>query len=66
MRLYEFNVLLFGLTNVPIVFQMLMNKLFSGHIGKFFLVYLDDILVYNKTLEEHLKHIRQVFYIPCK
>ena len=60
-RLYEFKVLPFGLANAPAVFQTLMNKIFSKQIGKSVLVYLDDILVYSKTLEDHLKHLREVF-----
>ena len=61
--LYEFKVLPFGLANAPVVFQTLMNKIFSQHIGKSVLVYLDDILVYSKTPEDHLKHLHEVFEI---
>lgn len=56
--LYEFKVLPFGLAKPPTVFQILMNKLFSGQIGKSILVYLDDILVHSKSLGEQLDHIR--------
>ena len=59
--LYEFKVQPFGLANAPAVFQTLMNKIFSQQIGKSVLVYLDDILVYSKTPEDHLKHLREVF-----
>ena len=61
--LYEFKVLPFGLANAPAVFQTLMNKIFSQQIVKSVLVYLDDILVYSKTLEDHLTHLREVFEI---
>jgi len=60
MGLFEFKVLPQGLTNSPAVFQTTMNKLFQPVIGKYVLVYLDDILVFSKTLEEHEQHIRSV------
>ena len=56
--LYEFKVLSFGLTNAPAVFQREMNKVF-GHLP-FVLVYLDDILVFSKSPEEHAEHLQQV------
>ena len=61
--LYELKVLPFGLANAPAVFQTLMNKTFSQQIWKSVLVYLDDILVYSKTPEDHLTHLREVFKI---
>ena len=61
--LYEFKVLPFGLANAPTIFQTLMNRIFSQQIGKSILVYLDDILIYSKTPEDHLKHLREVFEI---
>jgi hypothetical protein len=64
--LFEFRVLPQGLTNSPAVFQTTMNKLFREVIGKFVLVYLDDILVFSKTLEEHEQHIRYVLDILRK
>jgi Reverse transcriptase (RNA-dependent DNA polymerase) len=51
---YNFNVLAFRLTNAPATFQAVMNKIFDKYIGKFVLVYLDDILIYSKSYEEHL------------
>ncbi len=59
--LFEFKVLSFGLTNAPAVFQREMNKVF-GHLP-FVLVYLDDILVFSKTPEEHVQHLRQVLEV---
>ena len=61
--LYEFKVLPFGLVNALVIFQTLMNKIFSHHIGKSILVYLNDILVYSKAPKEYIKHLREVFKI---
>ena len=60
---YEFKVLSFGLTNAPAMFQAVMNDIFRPYLGKFVLVYLDDILVFSKSPEEHAEHLRLVLQL---
>ena len=60
---YQFRVLSFGLTNAPATFQAVMNSIFRKHLGKFVLVYLDDILIFSKNPEEHAQHLRIVLDI---
>ena len=49
----------FGVTNAPATFQRLMNTIFRDELDAFVLVYLDDILIFSQTLQEHIRHIRQ-------
>ena len=57
---YKFLVMPFGLCNAPSTFTTLMNIIFRQEMDDFVIVYIDDILVYSKTAEEHARHLEVV------
>jgi hypothetical protein len=58
--LYEFTVMSFGLTNVPAFFMNLMKSVFMDYLDKFVVVFIDDILIYSQSEEEHVNHLKMV------
>jgi hypothetical protein len=59
--LYEFTVMSFGLTNAPANFMYMMNKVFMEYLDKFVVMFINDILVYSRSEEEHEGHLCLVF-----
>jgi hypothetical protein len=60
--LFEWLVMPFGLTNALATFMRMMDDILQPFTNNFLVVYLDDILIYNKTWAEHLQHIQQVLH----
>jgi hypothetical protein len=58
--LYEFTVMSFGLTNAPAFFMNLMNNVFMDYLDKIVVVFIDDILIYSQSEEEHMNHLKMV------
>ncbi|XP_073133833.1 uncharacterized protein [Henckelia pumila] len=63
---YEFLVMPFGLTNAPAVFMDFLNREFHEYLDKFVVVFIDDILVYSRSVDEHAHHLRLVLQILCE
>lgn len=61
--LYEWLVMPFGLSNASSTFMQFMNQMLKSYIDKLIMEYFDDILVYSKTLEDYLCHVREVFKV---
>ena len=58
---YEFCRMPFGLRNAPSQFQRIMNRILAPYVGKFCMVYLDDIVIYSKSLQQHYSHLNTIF-----
>ncbi|GJY86334.1 putative reverse transcriptase domain-containing protein [Tanacetum coccineum] len=63
---FEFTVIPFGLTNAPAIFMDVMNRVCRSYLDKFMIVFIDDILIYSKTQEEHVEHLRLVLKLLKK
>ncbi|GKC55960.1 putative reverse transcriptase domain-containing protein [Tanacetum coccineum] len=63
---YEFQVIPFGLTNVPAVFMDLMNRVCKPYLDKFMIVFIDDILIYSKSEEEQAEHLKLILELLKK
>ena len=60
---FEFAVMPFGLRNAPATFMDFMHRVFKAYLNQFIVVFIDDILVYSKTREEHDQHLRIILQI---
>ncbi|GJX10403.1 putative reverse transcriptase domain-containing protein [Tanacetum coccineum] len=63
---YEFQVMHFGLTNAPAVFMDLMNRVCKPYLDKFVIMFIDDILIYSKSKEEHEEHLKLILELLKK
>jgi hypothetical protein len=62
---FEYNVMPFGLINVPAIFQHLINDIFQEFLDDFLVCYLDDILIFSKNEKNHKKHAQMVLQKLC-
>ena len=60
-RLYEYLVMPFGLTNIPATLQAVVTEVLYKYLDNFCVVYIDDVMIYSKTEEEHKGHVKKVF-----
>ena len=60
---YEYSVMPFGVTNAPGVFMEYMNRIFHEYLDRFVVVFIDDILVYSKSVADHAEHLRIVLEV---
>ena len=60
---YEYTVMSFGVSNAPCVFMEYMNRIFHEYLDKFVVVFIDDILIYSKSEEEHAEHLRTLLQV---
>ena len=58
--LYEFLVVPFGVTNAPAQFMNMMNDILADFLDRFVMVFLDDLLIYTRTPEDHAEHLKKV------
>ncbi|GJV96619.1 putative reverse transcriptase domain-containing protein [Tanacetum coccineum] len=63
---YEFQVMSFGLTNAPAIFMDLMNRMCKPYLDRFVIVFIDDILIYSKTIKEHEGHLKLILRLLKK
>jgi hypothetical protein len=61
--LFEWKVMPFNLTNAPATFMRLINDIFREHLGRFLVIYFDDILIFSRTWDTHMQHVQQVLQI---
>ena len=60
---FEWKVIPFSLTNTPTTFMRFINQIFIAHLGQFLVIYLDYILIFSRTWDTHMRHVRQVLQI---